>query len=195
MTEQGFSELAGKKVSNLLPTLSLSKHYTFPLTQSCQILAKNPTPSSSIESLKHFKNTDSVFQKVGFAKMGHASQILPVRMPRGIFKGKSERDRGFGGESKPLTRLMGRGFEGVRTTLPLASKMGVKMPFKDSESEGLMGMDINQGVEKEKPLECSVDEGWEYKRVEKPMAMCICYKGLWDNYYSANIIRKERMLC
>jgi len=30
-----------------------------------------------------------------------------------------------------------------------------------------MGMDTIQGVEKEKPKEYSVDEGWEYKRVEK----------------------------
>jgi len=54
-----------------------------------------------------------------------------------------------------------------------------------------MGMDTNQGVEKRKPLECSVDEGWEYKRVEKPMAMSICNKGLWDNYKSTNIVKKE----
>jgi len=47
-------------------------------------------------------------------------------------------------------------------------------------------------VEKEKPLECSVDEGWEYKRVEKPMDMSICYKGLGDSNQSANIVKKRK---
>ncbi len=45
-------------------------------------------------------------------------------------------------------------------------------------------MDTNQGVEKEKPQEHSVDEGWEYKRMEKPMAIFMYYKGLGGNYMS-----------
>jgi len=191
MTEQGFNELAGKKVSSLLLTLSLSKHYTSPLPQISPPPTQNPYPSSSRAILNTPKTPDSVFHKAGFARRGHASQSLSVRMPRGIFKGKSERDRAFCGESESLPRLIQTGFEGDRTTLPLASKMGVKIPLKDSDIEGLMGMDTNQGVERKKPLECSVDEGWEYKRVEKPMAMSICNKGLWDNYKSTNIVKKE----
>jgi len=33
------------------------------------------------------------------------------------------------------------------------------MPIKASRDEGLRGMDTNLGVDRRKPLECSVDEG------------------------------------
>ena len=140
MTEQGFSELAGKKVSNLLPTLSLSKHYTTPLPQICPPPTKNPTPSSSRESLKHFKNTDSVFPKAGFDKIGYASQSLIIGNAKATFKGKSKGVRALGGDSESLPRLMGRGFEGDQTTLPLASEIGVKMLLKAFGNEGLRNM-------------------------------------------------------
>ena len=192
MTEQGFNELAGKKVSSLLPTLSLSKHYTTPLPQISPPPTQNPTPSSSKENLSITKTPDSVFQRVGFARLGYALQSLINKETRGIFKEESERDRAFGGESKVLPRLMRRGFEGDQTTLPLASEMGVKKPLKACGNDGSMGMDTNQGVERRKPQECSVNEGWERKGVEKDYAMCICNKGLWDNHQSANIVKKRK---
>ena len=191
MTEQGFNELAGKKVSRLLPTLSLSKHYTTPLPQISPPLTQNPTPSSSIENLSITKTPDSVFQRVGFSKIRYASQSLINKETRGIFKEESERDRAFGGESKVIPRLMRRGFEGDQATLPLDSVKGIKIPRKGCGDKGLMGMDTIQGVEKRKPQECSVDEGWERKGVEKDYAMCICNKGLWDNYQSVNIVKKR----
>jgi len=138
MTKQGFSELAGKKVSNLLPTLSLSKHYTTPLFQISPPPYQNPTPSSSRANLSSTKTPFSVFPKSGFAKIGHASQSLIIRNLKALFKGKSKRDRAFCGESEPLPRLMGRRFEGDQPTHRLDSYSEVKMPIKVSRDKGLM---------------------------------------------------------
>ena len=163
MTEQWFSELAGKKVSSLLPTLSLSKHYTIPQSKTSPPPTQSPAPISSRVNFNTIKMPVFVFQKLGFARIGYASQSLITNNPKALFEGKSERVRAFGGEGKVLPHLMGRGFEGYQTTLPLASEIGVKIPFKSCGDKGLEGMDTNQGVEKRKPQECSVDEGWEYK--------------------------------
>jgi len=193
MTEHELNGLAGKKVSSLLPTLSLSKHYTTPLPQISPPPTQNPTPSSSRENLSITKMPISVFQKVGFAKIGYASQSLITRSLKTLFEGKSERDRAFGGESKVLPRLMRSGFEGDQATLPLDSVKGIKIPLKGCGDKGFMGMDTIQGVEKRKPQECSVDEGLKHGRVDKPMAISICYKGLENNHKSANLLGKKRM--
>ena len=178
MTEQGFNELAGKKVSNLLPTLSLSKHYTTPLFQISPPPYQNPTPSSSRENLSITKTPDSVFPKSGFAKMGYAPQSLYKRNPKALLERKSKRDRAFCGEGEPLPRLMGIGFEGDQPTHRLDSYFEVKMSFKTCENQGSMDMDTDQGVERKKPRECSGYEGREHKRVEKGVCYMYMIQGI-----------------
>jgi len=193
MTEQGFNELAGKKVSSLLLTLSLSKHYTTPLLQTSPPPFQNPIPISSIANLNTIKKPDSVFHRVGFARIGYTSQSLITRNPKALFKGKSKRDRAFGGESEPLPRLIQRGFEGDQTTLPIASEIGVEIPLKASCSDGLRVMDTNQGVEKRKPQECSVNQGLKDKGWRKTMIMSMYYKGLGGNSRFANLLIRVKM--
>jgi len=151
MTEQGFNELAGKKVSSLLPTLSLSKHYTTPLPQLSPPPAQNPTPSSLRESLSTTITPYPVCIRAGFAKMRHAHQRLIRRNLKALFEGKSERDRAFGGERKVLPHLMQKGFEGDQASLPLDSYFEVKMSIKTCENDDLEGMDTDQGWRDESP--------------------------------------------
>ena len=167
MTKHGNYGIGGEKVGIFSITFCTTTHYTTHLPQICPSPFKNPTPSSSIENLKHYKNTDSVFPKAGFAKMGHASQSLPVRMPRGIIKGKSKRVRAFCGESESLPRLMERGFERDQATLPLDSYSEAKMPIKASEDEGLRGR--------------TQIRGWREKSTKNAVRMRVGCKRGWRN--------------
>ena len=181
MTKYRFYGLGGEKEGIFSPTFSPTTNYTIHLTPIYQFPPKSPAPISSRVSLERLTTPFFLAPYLQFARIGYTPQSLITRNPKALFEGKSERDRAFGGEQEPLPRLMRSGFKGDQPTLPLASKMGVKIPLKASKDEGLGGMDTNQGVEKRKPLECSVDEGWEYKGVEKHMAMCLCYRGLGDS--------------
>ena len=192
MTKQRIYGIGGEK-SGIFPlTFCTTTYYTIHLPQICPSPSKNPYPISSIENLNTLKTPDSVSPKAGFARIRYALQSLYKRNLKALFKGKSKRDRVFCGEGKVLPRLMGRVFEWDQPALLLDSYSEVKMPIKTSENESLKGMDTNQGMEKEKPQECSVDEGWEYKGVEKPMTMYICNKGLWNNYKSAILVKKRK---
>ena len=169
MTEQGINELAGKKVSNMLPTLSLSKPYTTPLPQIYPPPTENPTPSSLIENLKHFKSTDSVFQKTGFAKIGHAIQCLITSNPKALFKRKSLRDRVLGGEQEPLPRFIQKGFEWNAGFLPLDSYNS-----KECSNDEDLSKRRGESHSKEKVFKCSKDDGFNPKvilaKVDKSIA-------------------------
>ncbi len=126
MTEQGFSELAGKKVSSLLLILSLSKHYTTPLPQIYPPPIQNPTPISLRESLKVLENPSSFALKPQFARIRGITQSLIARDSRGIFKEKSKRDREKGVDREPLPHLNQRVFKLSMTFLLLDSYKGVE---------------------------------------------------------------------
>ena len=176
MTKHGNYGIGGEKLGIFPLTFCTTTHYTIHLPQISPPPTKNPTPSSSRENLSITKTPISLFHKAGFAKMGHASQSLPVRMPRGIIKGKSKRVRAFCGESEPLPRLMRRGFEGDQTTLPLDSYSEAKMPIKASEDEGLRGR--------------TQIRGWREKSTKNAVLMRVGSKRGWRNLWLCVYVTK-----
>ena len=181
MTKYKLLELGGEKKRIFLLNDLITIYYAVFLLQSYSIHTRKPTPYSCRESLKTLKIPSSVFQKPESARIGYASHSLIIRDIKTLFEGKSKRDRVFGGESKPLPRLIQTGFEGDQTTLPLASEMGVKISLKGSGSDGLRGMGLKSGWRRKSPknavwMGVGSIRGWR-----NVYAICICYKGLGDN--------------
>ena len=155
--------LIKKRINSIIHLKKATKSLAilFLLLHSWLILTSNPISSSCIASLDTLEITYTLFLKTGFARIRDILQSLIIKDLRGIFKEKFRENRAIGGESKVLPHLIQKGFEGGRGSLPLDSYSEVKMPLKASRDEGLRGMDINLGVERRKPQECSVDESWD----------------------------------
>ena len=151
MTKYRFYGLGGEKEGIFSPTFSPTTNYTIHLTPIYQFPPKSPAPISSRVSLERLTTPFFLAPYLQFARIGYTPQSLITRNPKALFEGKSERDRAFGGESKPLPRLMGRGFEWDQASLPLDSYFEVKMSIKTCENDDLEGMDTDQGWRDESP--------------------------------------------
>ncbi len=115
-------------------------YYTIPSFLYCLFNTLNPLPLSCRESLESLANPNFLALDTQFAKIRYTSQSLITRYPKAFFKEKYKGDRAFCGEGKVLPRLMRRGFERDRTTLPLASEIGAEIPLKACCGEGLEGI-------------------------------------------------------
>ena len=123
MTKDRFYRQGGEKrdlPSYLYPTM----HYAIPFLLYTLFNTTNPFTTPCRESLESLANPNFLALDTQFAKIRYTSQSLITRYPKAFFKEKYKGDRAFCGEGKVLPRLMRRGFERDRTTLPLASEIG-----------------------------------------------------------------------
>ena len=176
---------------NISPYLYLPQCITPSLCPNpTQLTPKTLLPPHAVQSCLPLYSPTFLSIKAWSAKIRNLFLNLIASISKDLFEGKSREDRVLGGESKVLPRLLQRGFEGVWCELLLASKIGVEMPLKASDDDGLRSMGSSQGLEKRNDINEVVIRTygkWGWKGFH---TICICCKGLRDNCTLANH-RKE----
>ena len=155
-------------------------HYTLSIPQSCPICTLNPTPTSCSAACHALSYPNLLFLKAWSAKIESLPQNLTTSKSKALLAGKSTNSMAMSGESKVLPHLWWRGFEGVRCSLLLASEIGVRIPLKACDDEGLRASGSGQGVEKRNDINEVVIKTYK-ERGGKNLKLCICNKGLGDN--------------